>query len=323
MEGPQKPKFYNAEAIGAPGIPESLRSPERFKASMSFDFVFGLKDGKRHPYCIEFNGDDSGIGGAQKVPDLDPTIRIMAGIRDHRDIYGMTKNRKAVGILNDIASGDFSVSAINKKPLVDFLLNEYKRKIKLLPNAITNEKWLQTIANNKAIQGHFIPEANRPRELTREDEQHISSTGYWVVKPTYGLAGRGIKVFTNEEIDQVITENPKIWTEYVIQEYIESTGAAAAGENKADRAASLRLLIDFRYLENDEVDIVYSFAYQRVGKEPINVTSDGASRETSTIINLTTGAEAHKATKEETDAALAVAKDIIKNLADFQELVSY
>ena len=48
---------------------ESKESPELFRASLGFDFVFAKdKSGELHPYCVEINGHDTGVTGVQDVP---------------------------------------------------------------------------------------------------------------------------------------------------------------------------------------------------------------------------------------------------------------
>lgn len=319
MEDFKKPKFHNAVEIGALKPAEAIATPERFRATLSFDFVFGLKNGKPHPYCIEFNGDDSGIAGSQKIKGLDSTQRIVTGLRAKRDLYALTKNRNMIAIAKDIESGEFPITDENRNKVLQFLLTEYNKKIRLFPHAYKNENWIQTLASNKVLQPSFIPEANRVKQLQATEEDQESSTGYWVIKPSKGLAGQGISIASNTEIKEIIEQQPDIWDNYVIQEYVESIGAKEAGQEMSDHAASLRLLTDFRYLEDDQIDISFLFAYQRVGQLPKDVSAHDDTREQSTIINLYTGAHAYKASPEETAAAMAVANEIIHNLAEFHK----
>ncbi len=317
MEGYPNKKIYTAEEIGAPVSPEQLPTKELFKASLSFDFVFGIKDGQKHPFCIEINGEDSGIAGAQKLPGLDSTKKILAGIRDQRDHYALTKNRKAAGVVRDIKNGDFSMTPEGAKKLTTFLRTQYHDKVKMFPNAYINDVGLQSIADDKSKQSNFIPSENLPRILTIDDTDHHSESGYWIVKPNLGIGGRGIQVVSNLEIDSVLAEHrDALQKNYTIQEYVPSAGADMAGPERSEHAASLRLLIDFRYLESDDIDITYAFAYQRVGDVPVNITSSSnKEREETVVINLARGAEAYEASPNEYTMAYEVALKVIHNMA--------
>lgn len=270
-----------------------------------------------HPYCIEINGHDSGLAGVQKIDKskIDPTQRIMADIRNTRNKKLRNKVNEAKEITEDLDSGEFPSSQKGKEIIAKYLKASIAKE-PLLPKAYVNDEFIQEVADDKSLQEELIPEENRPRHLYPGDDT-FSKTGYWVAKPKLGITGKGVSIIANDEIGDVIDElGGKLWGDFVVQEFIPSAPAQAAGEDRAEHTASLRLLVDFRYLENNEIEPTYLHAYQRVNSKPLDLNASFENRNKSAVTNYSRGAESYPATKEELNSTYEVAEQIIINLAE-------
>ncbi len=316
MEGIPKPdkKIYTAAEIGAPVSKEIIPAKELFKASLSFDFVFGLKDGKKHPYCVEINGEKSGIAGIQQIDRdaIDSTRRIMADIRDTRDPEYQHKITLANEVI-EIVTAEKVGEAATVLPTLRKLYNQNIEKTPMFPHAHQNPDFIEHIAKDKLPQGGVIPPENYPRTLDIADSDRRSPTGKWILKPRYNIRGEGIQIITNDELE--ILDDETIFDRYVIQEFVTSLPAELSGPDRADHAACMRLLIDFRYLEDGTIDSTYETAYQRVATEPLATEATLGNRERSAVVNLARGAESYPASPDEITLAHAVAEEIIHTLA--------
>jgi hypothetical protein len=316
MEGIPKPdkKIYTAAEIGAPVSTEKIPAKELFKGSLSFDFVFALKDGKKHPYCVEINGDQSGIAGIQNIDRsaIDSTRRIMAGIRDQRD-PAYRNNIQSINSIIGMLNTEKIQLPDDAKGKLHSLFRSTMAQTPMFPHAHQNPDFIKRIADDKLPQAAVIPEEHHPRVLDIHDPNRQSSTGTWILKPRRNRGGEGIQIISNDEIE--ILDDDTIFDRYVIQEFVHPLSAELAGETKSDHAASMRLLIDFRYLEDGTIEPTYEAAYQRVATEPLDISVPLGSREQSAVVNLTRAADSYPASSEELALAHPVAEEIIHTLA--------
>lgn len=298
-----------------PEAKEGTESAELFSATLGFDFIFSTgTDGRKHCYCIEINGDNSGISGIQDIPKggIDDAKRVVAKVRGAFNPQFMRMR----AIIGDFLDGEFSATPEGHKQIEKFLIQQ-QEKTPMFEHAFRNAPYITAIARNKLTQYQFIPRENRPR-IYHGGESKESSTGYWVCKPKNGTQGRDILIMNNKEFEQLFRGGME--QHNIAQEFIHSSGAERAPKGMRKNPASMRFLMDFRYLQNGDIVPVFEAAYQRISPFAGNSTEiskrmgDGA-RESLLVQSKARGALSVPASEEEIRLAREVAGKIIRNIA--------
>ncbi|QSH39537.1 hypothetical protein JXR01_00810 [Candidatus Kaiserbacteria bacterium] len=297
---------------------ESVESPELFRGTLGFDFVFTREDGKLKCYCIEFNGSNSGVQGVRRLPAdaLDATHKILASVRSSAS----EKTREAVRKYNDFIrrNPDQSFSVV-----VAGHLRAQLDDAPLHTHEYSNPEFIQDITLNKRRQEEYIPRANRPNSWKPGDSTK-SKSGFWIYKEGGSSRGQGIYILSDTELADMLKEAPKIDESTlgndVIQELLPVTGAENATEAHKNRAASMRLLMDFRYLEGGTIQSDFSTSYQRIAPHDKNSTQtpggEDFQKEDTLVVNYSTGALSAAASPMEIKLAKEVAEKVIHNLAN-------
>jgi hypothetical protein len=283
----------------------SFNSPELFRATIGFDFIFSNINGDKVPLCIEINGDGSGLKGVENIPEKDLTKEEREKVR-----VRMTHTEERLKL---------SAYAESLDPITQSEdIKEAWAKARSVPgfvHAFRNPKYISDMASkNKGLQQDLIPLENRPRTY-REGESPISRTGFWICKPVAGRKGQGIKIVPNEEFEEYFIKG-NLNESFIAQELIEACGADKALQSMKENPASMRLLMDFIYFENDRVEEIFTFAYQRIS--PLSAkeqTTTSHSLEEIYVVNFARGAKAAVASEFEFASAHAVALKIIQNIA--------
>lgn len=214
--------------------------------------------------------------------------------------------------LNDL------ISEIDDKCMEVVDKYNYGKDGKVFIHAFKNEKLIQDICDDKSRQIDIIPEKYNIRTLvpTVGVELPDSPSGYWVVKPQFGSRGKDIEILDNYKaqslfrVKAVVYNSNRKLDKLVFQEYIESVGADLAEGEYKTRPQSMRLLMDFVYKYNGEIDTVFRQSYQRVGWQQVkdwDLTGTA-------VINKSTGAASFPVSEEEEKMARVAADEIIKNL---------
>lgn len=293
---------------------ETSEARETFRGSLGFGFIFVTdQGGTKRCYCVEINGERTGIAGMGDIPkgEVNQSIKDVAQIRTHYN----PAYRKKLRLANEVL-GSLNASKVGKMKITEYI-NKSKAKDSLLTHSERNPKLIEKVALNKRLQHTYIPEGHRPREYRPRTDPE-SRTGYWIVKPASGQNGIGIFIFSNEEFIREVVENKDIDIDmFVIQEFIQADSADNADEEHNTSPASMRYLVDFRYLSDGSIEEVYKGAYQRVSRDPRHPLSELSIGDRSTvyIVNKTRGALSVPASDEEMRLAKELADQIIHNLA--------
>lgn len=302
MEG--IPKMYT---------PEKREQKELFRASLGFDFIFFLNEkGEKKALCIEINGQRTGVRGYAEVTSVDKNSQFLAKSR----MTVSHKKKEAIQLAKEkVQRAERAyISEEGVKQLAEEEKNQILSDVRLFEYAFENPAFIEDVANNKAKQEAFIPEEYRPRYWQGDGD--ISKTGFWIIKPNTSFGGRGITIVSQDELPKAlanIREELGIIggeTLFTIQEFYEALGAERAPEEVAKNPASLRLLIDFQYLEDGTVRKIQQVAYQRVSPQE----TDRQNLEETAIVNFSRGAKAVEASREEIQQATAAAEGIIQNI---------
>lgn len=300
-------------------LKEGNESVELFSASLGFDFVFSKDEqGKLHGYCIEINGDNSGLSGVEDIPEdqIDPQHKLLSKVRNHRNSEYWRKAGLADGALQDLQTGFFDASEEAKKEIHSYI-EKSLRKQQFFVHAYKNPPFVAAITRDKRTQENFIPPESMPR-VYHEGESPLSSTGQWICKPIHGIQGDGIYVLDNEKFKREFLGGPFVdifAKEYIAQEFIRSEGAQRAPNALKGHAASMRLLLDFKYAQNDTIEIVFKAAYQRVSPYPSEGLRANTFPQDAFVTNRARGAKSVAASGEEVSIASAIAEKIIHNIA--------
>ena len=283
---------------------EGIESPELFRGTLAFDFIFSRdENGVKHPFCVEING--HAAGGPKEIEDIKK-------IEDD-------KNRQIVTRLRFLNTPEYHEHMRSIKNDPDISEDERRSRILELDrapkkHAFANPPYIAEVTNDKEKQQQFIPPENKPREY-RVGESPISSTGLWVCKPRHGEMGEGILILDNKEFQEW---SRNMNEDFVVQEFIYASPPDNAPEGMADHIGSMRLHLDFQYLQNGKIKLVYMIAFQRVAlsqpTDPLQMTNH-LDREKAFIINAARGEEIAPASDEEKRLALPIAEQIIHNLA--------
>lgn len=285
---------------------KDVESPEMFRATIGFDFVFAFDTrGQKHCYCIELNGQEAGTWGIADIEGVDHLRKIMTLSRNT-----FHPERQKLRVAIEDVQNDTSLEAEEKASRVAAMDAE-KKQIPLAAYAFVNPPEIEELAEDKGLQAAVIPKehALRVYELGSSPE---AGSGYWVVKPRVGRRGDSINVLSNEEFKHFLVEDTEAG-EWVAQEYVRAAGADRAPEEMKDNPASMRLLIDFRVLEDGTIHVVHEDGYQRVGR-----LSSRQSLPTDTgmsVVNKARGARAVDRSDAEFQMAHEVSIKTIRNLA--------
>ncbi len=223
-----------------------------FRATLGFNFIFAIIDGAKIPFCIEINGEDTGLKRVEKIPAGDLTTGELIRVKN-RMIHTSERLelfKYAESISRETRLSDSKEAWVKARAAHGFV------------HAFYNTDFINEITDNKILQQEFIPKTNCPRQY-KEDGFNISFTGFWICKPVSGRKGRGIKIISNSEFEDFIkTENSEGL--YLAQEFVKVCGDDKYVANMKNNSASLRLLMDFVYFEDRSIEEVFTFSYQRI-----------------------------------------------------------
>lgn len=302
---------------GGYGKIEGKESPEMFRASLGFDFVFA-KDAqcKVNCYCVEINGHDSGIGGIADISDddIDKSHKIIAGIRAtiNPDIQ-----RKLAG--NDASLPEMHDPASAPEEKVPPESTKKMSDDPLLQHAYRNPEFIENITRDKKLQERYVPSEHAPR--TWHYGEPYPLIDLWVVKNKTSRGGRAIHIISRKSLIEYAQTAGKVGFEnLVVQEFIMPIGAENASPSDWERPASMRLLIDFQYLRSGKVVPTFRSVYQRIAPYDIHAKYDkeGAplNPEDIFVVNRAKGAQSVPASPKEIQMAQDVAEQIIKKIAN-------
>lgn len=296
---------------------EGRKAPEVFRASIGFDFIFSMKDGKRRCYCVEINGDDSGITGVVNLPPgaIDTTRRLITDIRNRvNPDYEAWHQRHARRIKAEFPERGERGRLLRERMMREIIAAD--RSTPYVPHAFQNAPFIRRVTSDKRALDALVPKEHRLRTY-KPGESKESATGVWIVKPRFGPGGKGMHFLDNEEFEEFLEGLPEhdrkvpgSADEIVAQEFAVPTGADNA---EPDRPASMRLLMDFVYREDGTIDTSFEAAYQRVS--PHSTENENMRLEKVFVVNLARGAEPVPASDAELTMARAAAAKIIQKLA--------
>lgn len=297
---------------------ESREGNELFRATLGFDFIFVRDEfGNKHPMCVELNGSSTGIFGMEDIPDedIDKTQKIVSRIRSQYDQDFMHKQRVAREIANDMDEGTFPVSEPVSELIYDLLKRSLK-KGKLIKHSLRNPPFIEQIARSKRFQETYVPKEMQPR-VWHEGDSPESSTGYWVCKPNTNKRGEGIRILSNEDFLTMFVRNKEVMHSlFTVQEFHTPSGAENAGPEDRNNPSSLRLLIDFQYLDDGTIKPLFKAGYQRVSTYPPGPTTYPDTAQEVFIVNKSTGAKSVAASDHEMLLASQAAERIIRNIGE-------
>lgn len=287
------------------GLEKKANAGELFRATLGFDFIFSCVDGEKIPLCIEINGEDTGLKAVENIPkgDLTEEERERVKIR-------MTHTEERIKLSAYAESLNIAGKSEDRKEAW-----ARARNVHGFVHAFRNPAYIREIAGkDKKLQQNFIPPDNRPRAY-QEGGSPVSRSGFWICKPIAGRKGQGIKIVSNEDFEDSFIKKG-LENGYIAQELIRACGAEKALINMKENPAALRLLMDFIYFEDDNIEEVFTFAYQRVSQFSINEQiASSVSLEEIYVVNFARGAKAAVASETEFLLAHAVAIKIIHNIA--------
>jgi phenylpyruvate tautomerase PptA (4-oxalocrotonate tautomerase family) len=310
--------------------------------SIGFDFgyrKFNDENGqeKEEWFCFEVNGSNSGIG-MERVPKdkVNYLEKLFARIRGR---YDKAKYKERLELAKKIDDAlKINGNPITKDEMermeIGYSSHDLYRKVHEYinralwraiypPTAHDNPKFIRHILDNKVLHRTIIPDKYKPEHLNDEYGGYFpyakTTSGKWIAKPKDSAKGIGIEIFDDEpdrkKLIIKITEHYKktmgpdtTLADVVVDELKETSGAQeAVGSDAEGRPASIRLLLDFRVLENGEVIIENGNAFQRVSQ----IKDDDNARY---IVNSSTGALSFHASTHEKQKSVEIAKEIIKNI---------
>ena len=300
---------------------ESRESPELFRATIGFDFVFTESEDGKKPYCVEINGERSGIRGIMDIPKENSTYleRLFADIRMRENTeYG--RKQELWGEFMEEAGAGFFPMGEEMDKAVDRMAAKSLSKDPMFDNAVRNPEFIEVIASNKRMQQRVIPEEYRPR-VYKLGEPTESQSDAWLLKPVRGIGGRDISIITDKMLEGLKELDPKeqksVMEHLVIQEFIEPLGADMAAPGQKHNPACLRLIMDFKYLEDGTIEPSYEAAYQRVSPHTAHELLEGEVSESDVyVVNKATGAASAAASADEKRMAHEAAEAIIHKLAE-------
>lgn len=300
-------------------IPEPISAVEKeapkelFKATLGFDFVFDYTpSGELHCFCIEINGHDSGVHGVKNIPkgDIDETHRVLAEIRATTNPEMARRYKIGNKILADLHDKIFQPSDEVVEKIYQYLAKSMRAQ-PTFTHAHHNPDFIEDITRDKRLQEQYVPPEHWPRTW-HPGENPVSSTGWWVLKQYGSRGGDGVRMASNEDLEEVISQAGDALENYVVQEFVQPITID-------DRAASMRLLVDFQYLSDGTIVPDFTTAYHRIapytGEEKVSADGKPITNDDIFIVNKARGAKSAAATEEEIALARDVAEKIIHNIA--------
>lgn len=300
-----------------PGMPgkESQEGRELFRATLGFDFLFTRnEDGSLHCYCIEINGHDTGIKGVEDVPQeqIGKQYQMLAGIRAKENPEMSRRYDIANAVLRDMRSGTFQPTPEAREKIIGYM----KKSLRAAPtaaHAYHNPDFIEDITRDKRLQERYIP-LEYAVHTWHSGVSPVSSTGRWVLKRFDSRGGDDVHVLTNREFDELIEneEEPFLEDEYVVQEFLPPGGAEMLPGSVGKRATSMRLLMDFRVLDDGSILTDYSTAYQRVSPHEADDARFSDTRKY--VVNRAKGASSAGVSPAELELGRKAAEAIIRTI---------
>ena len=281
---------------------EKSRTP-LFKATIGFDFLFTKgNNGDRRILCLELNGEDSYIP-INEIENWDTDEETKERVRN-RMIYNPERVRRAQyaeRLGSDVA------------PEIKKQAWAHAREVYVFENAIRNEPYIKNLVNNKKVQAEFIPHYYQPRTYM-PGESPVSSTGFWICKPSGGQRAKGIYILANEAFTNTFI-NTGLENTYVAQEFITALGADNAPVTMKDHPAILRLVMDIEYFEDETVNELFTWANQSISPYSMNDIKIGHSMEEVSVITVAErNAKVVTASDAEFQMAHNAGLEIIRNI---------
>ncbi len=306
------------EGYSAKPVYESERPV--FTGTIGFDFVFERQpDGSKKPYCVEFNGHNSGIEGAVAV-EKDPLRRSIIQLRamsSTREAERMIEAARQVFAPYIRRAGGARQKELEKEK--NRLIDDILLRVPHPQLAFSNPDVIEEISRRKNMHRALIPADYIPRSYELEGSNQPPQSGYWICKPISGSCGEHIEIHHWTRIYKDFIE-PKgsLIDAWDISEFIVPAGADAASKSFSRRPASLRLLIDFAYYKDRTIRPVFVAAYQRVarsGAPRLGRSWKPNHALDAYIVNRSRGAVSVSASKDEVEACMPIALQTIQNLA--------
>ncbi len=276
---------------------------ELFNATLGFDIIFYEKDGAKYPVCVEINGQESALA----IPEdkIDSLLKEKVQMRMLHTPERIERSRYAESLDPTTQGEEIKRAWAHARSAPAFI------------HAFQNPDFLKEAIRSKESQEKFIPIEHRPRFYHKENDS-ISSTGFWVCKPKIGRKGKDIRIFTNKQFQIEFLET-ELKETYIAQEFISALGADNASNEMKSNPASMRFLMDFKYMENDSIDEVFTFAYQRVSAHSINESNAAISLEDIHVVNIARGAIAFSVSETEFKLGHDLALKIIRNIVKIEK----
>jgi hypothetical protein len=304
---------------------EAQRTGEKpsIRATISLDIIFVLqRDGSKKPYIVEINGEQSGIKGyvqATRHTKGEKRLRHILGeirARDNEAFWSIERQLCAFGEKIDLLIKDNSISkeGIKRAQQIIWPHSQEMRNMKMMTHSNKNDWDVETLAMSKNLQPEVLRELS-PRTYVSGDSA-VSSTGYWIIKPRGGVAGRNITIARNSSFQSILEDYDLNEAGFVAQEF-HHAWKADFDTRPGNYPASLRVLIDFDYFARfDTVEPHAIFVYQRSAPEPVSpedmYSVHGSGKH---VVNLSRGAIALEASEEEKNVATELATIIAGRLS--------
>ena len=279
-------------------------APGLFRATIGFDFIFTKDgDGNRRILCLELNGEDSYIAVDEiENWDLDEATRERAR---KRMVYNPERVRRAK--YAESLGPDVSPE-IRKQAWA------HTREVYVFENAIRNEPYIKNLVNSKKEQASIIPFRYRPRTYAH-GEFPVSSTGFWICKPSGGQRGKGIHILTNDAFAEKFI-GTELEETHTAQELITALGADKAPEDIKDHPAVLRLVMDIEYFEDDTIKELFTYANQSISPYSAkDAITDHSMEDVYVITVAERNAKAVTVSEQEFRMAHEAGVEIIRNIA--------
>lgn len=275
-----------------------------FRATIGFDFLFAKDgDGRKRIFCLELNGEDSYIP-VDEIEGWDVDEATRERVRT-RMTYNPERVRRA---LHAESLGPDVTPEIKKQAWA------HTRAVHVFENAVRNEPHIKNLVDSKKSQQPLIPCKYRPRSYAR-GESPLSSTGFWICKPSGGQRGKGVHILSNDAFAEQFV-GTELEETHVAQEFITALGADKAPESMRDHPAVLRLVLDIEYIENDTITELFSWANQSISPYSTKDIESGHSMEEVYVITVAErNAKVVPVSKEEFEMAYNAGLEIIRNIA--------
>ncbi|OGG58085.1 hypothetical protein A2765_06260 [Candidatus Kaiserbacteria bacterium RIFCSPHIGHO2_01_FULL_56_24] len=326
---------------------------ELFKGSLGFDFIFFRDaEGVKHIRCVEINGEHSGISGIQDIPRTSHTYL--------EKIFATSRSRLSPefqAVIEQEPQPEFQIPTPQERlhegrevisrfvaalDTADTKHEERIRNTKMYVESNANPLFIEEISRDKSKQNAYIPSDIAPK--IAHNLADMSTNTRWMIKPNGGMQGNDIYLTDAKQISKIVkmmekdnVDSKELFSENVIQEFIEPLGADNAPARLSNHPASLRLLVDFRYTASGDIEPMYIAGYQRVSPystEGVAHTQNDSGKPASSeyasgiepfeialaediyVVNKARGALSIPLSKEESGMAIEAANRIIRNLGE-------